>query len=89
MNSFLKPAKKQNVHHTVSKNFRSLRFQMICCETEKNYKKLWGDFNQQIAEEPLIYPKRFAKTEGQTAVPKEMKMTDELREVSMISCFTN
>jgi hypothetical protein len=33
--------------------------QMISCETEAEYERLWGDFNREIMEEPLI-PKRFA-----------------------------
>ena len=57
MNSFLKPAKKQHLHHTVSTNFRSLHFQMIFCETDEKYRKLLGDFEHLILEEPLIFPK--------------------------------
>ena len=34
---------------------------MICSDTDEKYRKLWGDFNHQILEEPLIFPKRFAK----------------------------
>ena len=79
MNSFLKPAKKQNVHHAVSKNLRSLRFQMICCETVEKYKKLLSDFEQQISEEPLIFPKKFAL--DQPDAEPQLEMTKELREV--------
>jgi hypothetical protein len=33
--------------------------QMISCETEAEYERLWNEFNREIMEEPLI-PKRFA-----------------------------
>ena len=83
MNSFLKPAKKQSIHHTFSRNLQLLRIQMICCETEKNYKKLWSDFNKQISEEPLIFPKTFANAVDQnsTEIERQPEMSMELLKV--------
>ena len=56
---------------------------MICCETKEKYKKLWDDFNQQISEEPLIFPKRFAKPLNQDG-EQQLKMTCELDKVLIV-----
>ncbi len=49
--------------------------QMISCETENEYEKLWSDFNREIMEEPLI-PKRFA-----AEIDVKFTMSPELRQV--------
>ena len=73
--SFLRPADKRNLHDKASRDFRSLMIQMISCETENEYEKLWSDFNREIMEEPLI-PKRFA-----AEIDVKFTMSPELRQV--------
>lgn len=73
--SFLRPAEKRNIHDKASKDFRSLMLQMVSCETEEEYDKLWSEFNREIIEEPLT-AKRFAANSDLKFV-----MSLELRQV--------
>ena len=73
--AFLKPADKRNLHEKAARDFRSLMVQMISCETEEEYEKLWEEFNREIMEEPLV-PKRFAANTDIKFI-----MSPELRQV--------
>lgn len=73
--SFLKSADRRQIHEKTSRNFRSLMVKMISCETDKDYEKLWADFNREIMDEPIM-PKKFAKN-----LRIKFTMTPELREV--------
>ena len=48
---------------------------MVSCELEKDYEKLWADFNREIMDEPIM-PKKFVKK-----IKMKYTMTPELREV--------
>ena len=73
--SFLKSSDRRQLHYKTSRSFRSLMVKMMICDTEKDYEKLWADFNREITDEPLV-PRRFVKN-----IKLNFTMTPELREV--------
>ena len=77
--AFLKPADKRNLPEKAARDFRSLMVQIISCETEEEYEKLWAEFNREIMEEPLV-PKRFA-----TNTDIKFIMSPELRQVQYVA----
>jgi transposase len=73
--SFLKSADRRQIHEKASRGFRSLMVKMVSCELEKDYEKVWADFNREIMDEPIM-PKKFVKK-----IKMKYTMTPELREV--------
>ena len=74
--SFLKSSDRRQIHEKTSKSFRFLMVKMISCEEEKDYEKLWADFNREVMDEPIM-PAKFVKK-----FRMKFTMTPELREVN-------
>ena len=56
--AYRKPADRRHLQHQSSQEFSQLMLQVVRCETETEYEKLWEEYNKGLSDEPFP-PQKF------------------------------